>query len=183
MKYQITGTGVTISEKVTNELTKKLSRTEKFFRGGDNVECRVVVKKHKNDIKLEITIFAREMVFRAEAADNDLKTALDLAIDKLESQMRKLKARYERRQSREGILDSLIMENIEEEKQELENSEIVRTKTFDLKPMTIDEAILKMEAIGHSFFLYLDSEDELISVVYKRDNGGYGLLQAENKLK
>jgi putative sigma-54 modulation protein len=95
--------------------------------------------------------------------------------------MRKLKTRYER--SKEGLsLGKFVaFENFEEE--EGEDDQVVRTKSIYLEPMTLDEAITRLEALGHSFFLYLDAEDEEISVAYKRLDGGYGVIQAENKLK
>jgi putative sigma-54 modulation protein len=82
-----------------------------------------------------------------------------------------------------GLGKSIAFENFEEEAEKAEDEEVVRTKSIYLEPMTLDEAITRMEALGHTFFVYLDSDDEEISVAYKRFEGGYGVIQAENKLK
>ena len=81
------------------------------------------------------------------------------------------------------LLINLKLKAIEEEAIADEEMEVVRTKSIFLKPMTLDEAITRMNALGHSFFIYLDSDDEKISVVYARDNGGYGVIEAENEIK
>ena len=83
-----------------------------------------------------------------------------------------------------SIGKALALENIEAVEEEIaEDDQVVRTKSKYLDPMTVDEAVMRMEAIGHPFFLYLDDEDDRISVVYKREDGGYGIFQAENPLK
>ena len=82
----------------------------------------------------------------------------------------------------ESLGKSILYENIKDEEEIEENAQIVRTKSYDLEPMELEEAITRMEALGHNFFLYLDSEDEKISVLYKRDDGGYGIIEAENKV-
>ena len=155
---------------------------DKYFVINDDVECRAVVRTYKTGQKVEITIFTKMMDFRAEVIDNDLYAAFDLAIDKLEGQMRKLKTRLDRR-NKDGLGKSIAFENFEAEKEEAENDEIVRTKSYLLSPMSMEEAITRMEALGHDFFMYLDVDDDMISVLYRRDNGGLGIIQAENKLK
>ena len=155
---------------------------DKYFVINDDVECRAVVRTYKTGQKVEITIFTKMMDFRAEVIDNDLYAAFDLAIDKLEGQMRKLKTRLDRR-NKDGLGKSIAFENFEAEKEEAENDEIVRTKSYLLSPMSMEEAITRMEALGHDFFMYLDADDDMISVLYRRDNGGLGIIQAENNLK
>ena len=130
---------------------------------------------------MEITIFTKEMDFRAEVKNDDLYAAVDLAVDKLEGQMRKLKTRMDRTKESDSLGRALAMENIIEDAEE-DKEEIVRTKSIRLEPMSIDEAVTRMEALGHSFFLYLDEEDDEIAVVYRRIDGGYGVIEAENRL-
>ena len=122
------------------------------------------------------------MDFRTEVRNNDLYAAVDLAIDKLEDQMRRLKTKMNRNKNEYGLGKSLALENIEGANEDDENDVVVRTKSIYLDPMTLDDAITRMEALGHSFFIYLDSDDEEISVAYKRLDGGYGVIQVENKL-
>ena len=182
MKYQIIGKNIEVTEGIKEALLKKLHRMDKYFVINDDVECRAVVRTYKTGQKVEITIFTKMMDFRAEVIDNDLYAAFDLAIDKLEGQMRKLKTRLDRR-NKDGLGKSIAFENFEAEKEEAENDEIVRTKSYLLSPMSMEEAITRMEALGHDFFMYLDVDDDMISVLYRRDNGGLGIIQAENKLK
>ena len=180
MRYQIIGKNITVTDAIRNNVEKKLSRMDKFFKG-DDILCRALVRSYKVGAKVEITIFTKAMDFRAEVRDNDLYAAVDLAVDKLEGQMRKLKTRWNRSKNDLGLAESVVLESVKEEEPASEE-EIVRTKSIYLNPMSLEEAITRMEAIGHSFFVYLDNEDDQISVVYKREEGGYGILQAENKL-
>ncbi len=182
MKYQIIGKNISVTEGIRSAIEKKLSRMDKYFIINDNVNCRAVVRAYKVGAKVEITIFTPQMDFRAEVEDEDLYAAVDLAVDKLEGQMRKLKTRMDRRGEKQGLGKSIAFENFEADEVIEEQEEVVRTKSIYLDPMTIDDAITRMEALGHSFFVYLDEEDERVSVVYKRLNGGYGIIQAENKL-
>ena len=182
MKYQVIGKNIEVTDSIRAEIEKKLSRMDKFFVIDDEVLCRAVVRSYKVGAKVEITIFTKEMDFRAEVKNDDLYAAFDLAIDKLEGQMRKLKTRMDRSKAAASLGKALAFENFEEDEDEGPD-EIVRTKSIYLKSMDIDEAITRMEALGHSFFLYLDSDDDRISVAYKRIDGGYGVLQAENELK
>lgn len=182
MKYQIIGKNIEVTEGIKEALLKKLHRMDKYFVINDDVECRAVVRTYKTGQKVEITIFTKMMDFRAEVIDNDLYAAFDLAIDKLEGQMRKLKTRLDRR-NKDGLGKSIAFQNFEAEKEEAENDEIVRTKSYLLSPMSMEEAITRMEALGHDFFMYLDADDDMISVLYRRDNGGLGIIQAENNLK
>jgi putative sigma-54 modulation protein len=155
---------------------------DKFFLINDNVECRAVVSVHGETQRVEVTIFLPQMPLRAEVEDADLYAAIDLAIDKLEGQMRKLKTRMDRSNGRAGLGRAIDFEAIEAEKED-EEDVIVRAKSYYLEPMSIEEAVTRMEALGHSFFLYLDEEDDRISVCYVRNDGGYGVIQAENPIK
>lgn len=182
MKYQIIGKNIEVTEGIKEALLKKMSRMDKYFVIDDDVTCRAVVRTYKTGQKVEITIFTKMMDFRAEVVDDDLYAAFDLAIDKLEGQMRKLKTRLDRR-NRDGLGKSIAFENFDAEQEEEENDEVIRTKSYMLTPMSVDEAITRMEALGHDFFMYLDDEDQMISVLYRRADGGLGIIQAENTLK
>lgn len=182
MKYQIIGKNIEVTEGIKEALLKKMSRMDKYFVIDDDVTCRAVVRTYKTGQKVEITIFTKMMDFRAEVVDDDLYAAFDLAIDKLEGQMRKLKTRLDRR-NRDGLGKSIAFENFDAEQEEEENEEIIRTKSYMLTPMSVDEAITRMEALGHDFFMYLDDEDQMISVLYRRADGGLGIIQAENALR
>lgn len=181
MKYQIIGKNIEVTDSIRDSVQKKLSRMDKYFVINDEVLCRAVVSAYKVGAKVEITIFTKEMDFRTEVRNNDLYAAVDLAIDKLEDQMRRLKTKMMRNKNTLGLGKSLALENLEDG--EISDDDVVvRTKSIYLEPMSLDDAITRMEALGHSFFIYLDNEDEEVSVVYKRLDGGYGIIQVENKL-
>ena len=179
MKYQIIGKNITVTEGISSAVQKKLSRMERYFKD-ENIDCRVVVAAHGETAKIEITIFLPNFPLRAEVEHKDLYAALDLALDKLEGQMRKVKTRMDRSNGKVSLGEAFEMDIEPEEKEE--KDVIVRAKSYYLTPMTIDEAITRMEALGHDFFVYLDKEDDLVSVVYIRRDGGYGVIQAENPI-
>lgn len=184
MKYQIIGKNIQVTEGIRSAIEKKLSRLDKYFIINEDVSCRVVVRSYKIGAKIEVTIFTPQMDLRAEVTHQDLYAGVDLVLDKLEGQMRKIKTRMDR--SRGGKLSlgkAIALENLEPAPVEEDDDTVVRTKSIYLEPMSLDEAITRMEAIDHPFFIYLDEEDDRISVCYTREDGGYGVIQAENVLK
>ena len=183
MKYVITGKGIKVTEGISNALQNKLSKMDKYFLINDDIECRCVVSAHKEAQKVEVTIFLPSMPLRAEVEHEDLYAAIDLVIDKLEGQMRKIKTRMDRSNGRVSLGKAIDFDQIEEEEKESGEDIVVRTKSYYLQPMSIEEAITRMEALGHDFFVYLDEEDDRISTVYIRKDGGYGVIQAENPIK
>ena len=184
MKYQILGKNIEVTDGIRSSIEKKLARMDKYFVINDDVTCRVVVRSYKVGSKIEVTIFTPQMDFRAEVKNDDLYAGVDLAIDKLEGQMRKLKTRMDRSKSGKiGLGKAVAIDNFEPYVDEPEEEEtVVRTKSVFLEPMNIDEAVTRMEAIDHDFYMYLDDEDGKIAVVYRRDDGGYGVLEAETDL-
>ena len=175
MKCQIVGKNIIVTDAMRNVIENKLSRMDKYFFNPEEIEARVLTRTYKDSQKVEITIFTKMMDFRVEVKNDDLYAAIDLAIDKLEGQMRKLKTKLSRRH-KENLGKAIAFDNFVSDEDD-ENEEIVRVKELNLTPMELDEAVTKMEALDHNFFVYLDSEDEKISVVYKREDGGFGVLQ------
>ena len=183
MKYQIIGKNISVTDAISSSIQKKLARLDRYFVINDEVECRVVVSAHTNLQKVEVTIFLPHLTLRAEVEDADLYAGIDSVIDKLEGQMRKLKTRMDRSNDRTSLGRNFDFEQIKQDEISEENDIVVRTKSYYLDAMTLDEAITRMEALGHDFFLYLDKEDDRISVAYIRKDGGYGVIQAENPIK
>lgn len=179
MKVQITGKNITITEAMRAQTEAKLSKMDKYFIIDESVVAKVLARTYKNDQKIEITIFTKMMDFRVEVRSDDYYNALDLAIDKLEGQMRKLKTRIDKKHH-ESLAESLDFNNFDIEEEDNTNDEIVRVKEVYLDPIDLEKAITKMEALGHNFYIYLDSEDNLVSVCYKREDGGYGVIQVKN---
>ena len=141
--------------------------------------------------KAEVTIPLPNIVLRAEETSPDLYGSIDLVSDKLERQIRKYKTKVNRKFRRQTAeLPDAISPDLVEETSNLDSElngeadegsdiRIVRTKRFDLKPMNAEEAVLQMEMLGHSFFVYLDGETDSTNIVYKRDDGDYGLIETD----
>lgn len=144
----------------------KLSKFDKFFR--DEPTATVKLSAKKNRERVEVTIMAGGMFYRGEETDETFRNALDLAIEAIERQIRKNKTKLEKR-----LRDTLPFEGTLEE---AEDEPIIKTKNFPLRPMTPEEAILQMNLLGHSFFVFSDSVTGEVNVVYRRSDGDYGLI-------
>ncbi len=178
MKVIIRGKNVDITEGIESKVTKKLSMLDKYFIMSDNVEAKVLIRTYRDGQKIEVTIPTEYVLLRAEEVNDDLYDAIDLVIDKLEGQIRKYKTRLSRKSKDKKLAFNLSsLEGLDDSDDE--EDVVVKTKTINPKPMNMEEAIMQMELIGHSFFVYEDIEDNSVSVVYKRNDGGYGLLQTE----
>ncbi len=174
MKYQIVGKNVSITPAIESKILKKLSALDKFLIVKDS-ECRVVITIVPDGQKIEVTIQTKYAILRGEVVDRDLYAAIDLVVDKLGYQIRRAKTKLDRRH-RENLGKAFVLSEIED----IEMEEIpVKTKEITVDTMDLDTAIANMELLGHSFFIYKDDEEEKIAVVYKRKNGGYGLIEVE----
>lgn len=173
MKVQIHGKNISVTPAIAEKIENKLSFLEKYFIIDENVVASVVVRVYPNKQKIEVTIPTKMAVLRAEVVHEDLYAAIDLVIDKLEDQIRRQKTRLEKR-NKEKLAMSFVNQEIEEDEEVL-----VKTKTITPTEMDLDEAIMRMEMLDHSFFIYKDSETNEIAVVYKRHDGGYGLIETE----
>lgn len=173
MNITVVGRKCTPRENFKERAEKKLSKIDRFF--GDGASAKVTATVEKNSQSVEITVFNDGMIFRAQARAENMNDALDECVDLLIRQMRKNKTKVEKR-LREGAFDDLIAGEVEEEKE----FELVRTKVIPVKPQSVDEAILQMNMLGHLFYVFRNSADNTISVVYRRDDGGYGLIVPED---
>ncbi len=176
MKYQIVSNGQKLSQNVQEKMIAELSRLEKLLFKSDEFECRIVVKFRNNKSKVEITIPTPFLLLRTEVESNDLLDAVEIASDKLVSQIDKIKSRLDRSSNRVN-LGRTFGEN--EEFEERKEDIYIKNKTIHPLPMTLDDAIMEMESTDHDFFIYDDIEDHTISVVYKRKDGGYGVIDIE----
>ena len=177
MKFYIYGQNVSITEAMQARIEKKLSFLEKYFIIDDETVANVIVKFYPLYQKIEVTITTQLDKLRDKVAHDDLYAAIDLAVDKLEDQIRRQKTRLSRKH-REKLALAFLEEEDDVPIHE-EDDEVVRTKMVKLERMDLDEAILRMEMLGHTFFLYKDAETNDAAVVYKRNDGGYGLIEAE----
>lgn len=175
MRFEIIGQNVSITEGMRTKIENKLSFLNKYLLIDEETIARVVVKVNPTIQKIEVTIPSKVGILRAEVEHVDLYAAIDLAIDKLEDQIRRQKTRLSRKHK-----DKLALAFIEEDVQDVNSKDIpVKTKTINAEQMDLDEAILRMEMLGHSFFIYTDTETETLNVVYSREQGGYGLIETE----
>lgn len=177
MKITYTARKVTLKDNFKERVEKKLKKYERVF--SDDAEVSVKVTVYKNRQTVEITINDNGMIYRVEDTKAEMNEALDVDMDKLARQIRKNKTRLAKR-LRDTAFDEPFAEEEDDEEEVTEvKYELFRTKKVPLKPMSPDEAILRMNMVDHKFFMFLNSDTDKISVVYIRDNGDYGMLESE----
>lgn len=177
MRTTITSKNFNPSDKLKATIENKFAKLDKYFN--NEVKATIMCSEVKSGLcKLEATIFASGIIFRAEETSNDIYFCLDKVIDKLSKQMSKYKTKLVKKHHDQK--DILFEEIPEAPAANDEPIGIVRTKKFKMNPMTPDEAILQMELLEHNFFVFKDGETGQICVVYKREaEGTYGLLETE----
>lgn len=179
MKFVFTDKKVSLPDKVHAYAEKKVGKLDRYFKV--EAEAGIVFSVEKDRNNVELTIRAASTIIRVSESTSDMFATIDAAVASVERQIRKNKSRLGKRlrenafeRTLEGDVSTFVPE-VEEEK-----FTIVRTKKFPIKPMTVDEAILQMNLVGHTFFAFKDEEaDGAFAVVYRRDAGGYGLIEDE----
>ena len=180
MKFQYVCKDVPLTDAMQQACETKLSRFDRYFHSSDEVNCVVTVTiYHQQQKAIEVAISSLSgFTLRAKVMDEDFYAALDEVIDKLEGQMRKVKTQLKRaKDPRKSVFDALQMDSIEDD-DDLD-LDIVRKKKLSLAPMDAEEALARMDALGHSFFIYLDSTTGLVNVLYEREDHGYGVIEVE----
>lgn len=175
MKYNIRGDRMVITNAIKDYTESKLGRLEKYFKD-DDITANVLARVRGNNQIVEVTIPTSKFILRNEEENDDLYAAIDLVTDKLERQIRKNKTRLNRNVKenvKEFNFDYEILED-EESKEK-----VVKRKNIEMKPMDEEEAILEMELLGHSFFVYKDMDTDKVCVLYKRKDGDYGLIETK----
>ncbi len=176
MKFQYTEKKVSLPANVHAYAEKKVMKLERFF--GDNAEALVAFSVEKDRNKVEITVHAANTYFRASESTSDMFASIDAAVSTIERQIRKNKTRLARRLRQDAFARTAEVTSFAPEAEEESIFEIVRVKEFPMKPMTREEAILQMNLLEHTFFAFKDEENgEAFAVVYKRNDGGYGLIE------
>ena len=181
MKYTYTCKKVSLNESIKDYAEKKISKLERYFREEDTTAFVTFSVEKDHLCIVELTIRGGSTLLRAqtEAPDGDMRGAIDAAVGYIERQILKNKTRLSKRLRSEGFPPPAPADDFEiaEEKE----FNIVRTKRFSVKPMSAEEAILQMNLLGHSFFVFRDSDNESLSIVYQRKNGGYGLIVTDEE--
>ena len=174
MRITMTGRNIDLTNGLKNQVTKKLTKLEKYF--APDTEVRVVLSTVKDLDKIEVTIPTKTGFIRAEEATDDFYASIDLVEEDIEKQIKKFKTKLiDKKQAALPFSDLFA----EEEAEADEEIVIGRSKKFAVKPMDPEEACLQMEMLGHSFFVFLNADTEAVNVVYKRKDGTYGLIEPE----
>lgn len=185
MKYTIRGNNIEVTDALHDYAEKKLSRLDKYFESKSTAEVIVVLSVTKEEHKVEVTMPFPGLMVRAEEAGEDMYACVDLVVEKLERQIRKYKTKVNRRIRNESTI-RINKVNRQEATHaatavldEEEPFKVVRTKRFNIKPMDTEEAILQMNMLGHDFFVFSNEDSDQMSVIYKRKDGKYGLIEPE----
>ncbi len=171
MKTIIISRKMDLTQGIESHVEKKIKKLDKFFK--DDANATVTLSTQKDNQKAELTITYEGMLYRAEVTTLDLYKSIDKVVELLERQIRKQKTKLEKRLKTGAFVIEDNAEPIEEEKE----FKIVKTKTYSAKPMSANEAILQMNLLGHSFYIFEDSDSNGTCVVYKRNDGDYGLIE------
>ncbi len=175
MKVNINGRNMKVGQQLQARIEEKISKFDRFF--GDEADAFVKVRAEKDLKIIEVTMKIRKHVYRAESSADDVFSALDQTIDVLEGQIRKHKTKIEKKIHDYAYLKEYLKAQPDSTESEEAESKIIRGKTFELVPMDSEEAISQMEMLNHSFFSFLNAETGKVCVVYKRNDGNYGLLE------
>lgn len=177
MNFIITGRKVDVTPGLRERIHKRLGKLEKYFK--DDPEIRVTLSVSKDRHTIEVTIFSKGVIYRAEETDADMYAAIDKVVDVIERQMRRHKTHLEKKLKKEAFDIPYISPSNETEVDEETEFKVVKVKKFAFKPMSVEEAILQMNLLGHEFFVFDNSENDAISIVYKRKDGNYALIERD----
>ena len=176
MNITLRGDKIKITDAMKDYANEKLERINKYLDDSSNVNANVVVKVENYKQKVEVTIPLKNFILRSEEVQDDFYAAMDITVDKIERQIRKNKTKLQSKKVKdykEIVFD--YIEPVEDDEEEV----IVKRKKIDVKPMSEEEAIIQMELLGHQFYLFKDAETLKPSVVYKRNDGQYGIIETD----
>ena len=177
MKYIITGRNLEVSDSLREAIYDKLGKLEKYFT--PDTEAHVTLSIQREQQKIEVTIPVKGNTIRAEQSSSDMYVSIDLAEEVIERQLKRYKTKLISKKQNAGSFTPVYMEEPAADPYEDEGIRIVKTKHFAMKPMDPEEACLQMELIGHAFYVFFNSESNQVNVVYKRNDGTYGLIEPE----
>ena len=179
MKFTFTDKKVNLPKSLHNYAEKKVGKLDRYFK--NEAEANLVFSVEKDRNKVELTIRSGGTILRVAESTSDMFASVDAAVTSMERQLRKHKTRLEKRLRQgaftppaEAVEETSFVPDVEEDE-----FQIVRTKKFPIKPMTVDEAILQMDLLGHNFFAFKNEDSDAFAVVYRRNDGDYGLISDE----
>ena len=174
MRYTITGRNVNVTPGIRRAVEEKIGKLDRYFNPDTEVIVTLSVQKDKQ--KIEVTIPVKGNIIRAEESSSDMYVSIDLVEEVIERQLKKYKNKIiDKKQSAQAFSDYFINEETEDD----EEIQIVKTKRFGIKPMDPEEACVQMELLNHNFYVFLNAETEEVNVVYKRKGHSYGLIEPE----
>ena len=170
MKVYARGKNIEVTPALQEYLEKKLKKLDKYFN--NELEAHVTLSVVREIHSVDVTISIDSLLLRGEEATDDMCASIDLVVDKLERQLHKYKTRINRKLRQKGTKEQLTASA---KANEADEPRVVRTKRFVMKPMSLEEAILQMELLGHDFYVFANEAGE-INVLYRRKDGNYGLI-------
>lgn len=176
MNILVRGDKIKVTKAINDYINEKLQKLNKYIDSHEETTAHVVIKVHNRKQKVEVTIPLKNFILRQEEAQDDLYTAIDLTVDKIERQIRKNKTKLQSKKVKHA--KEIVLDEVEDYNDELEEV-IVKRKKIEVKPMSEEEAIIQMELIGHQFYLFKDADTMKPTVVYKRKDLGYGIIESE----
>ena len=180
MKFTFTEKKVNLPKALHAYAEKKVGKLERYFKTDSEANLVFSVEKDRN--KVELTIRSGATILRVSESTSDMFASVDAAVTSMERQLRKHKTRLEKRLRQDAFERTVSAEDVSTfvpDVVEEGEFEVVRTKKFAVKPMSVEDAIAQMELLGHDFFLFLNEEVDAMCVLYRRNDGSYGLLQPE----
>ncbi|NLB17464.1 MAG: ribosome-associated translation inhibitor RaiA [Syntrophomonadaceae bacterium] len=174
MRFDIRGKNIEVTDALKEYVEKRLSKLERFIE--DIKVAQVTLSVEGESHKVEVTIPLNGVILRGEEATGDMYSSIDLVVEKLEKQIDKHKTKLYRRYRGINFKKSLVPE-LEAAETKVEQFKILRTKRFALKPMDVEEAVMQMNLLGHSFFMFFNSATDEVNVVYRRNDGNFGLIE------
>ncbi len=175
MKYTIRGDKLAVTKSIKDYIEEKLNKLNKYY-ADQELECKVVIRSKNNLQTIEVTIPLNKFILRVEVSDKDLYRAIDLAEEKLEGQIRKNKTKIKNRYDKVDVPELILDFDSDDEE---DDTKIVKRKDIDTKPMDEEEAILQMNLLNHDFFVFKNVNEECVSVLYKRKDDTYGIINVK----
>lgn len=178
MKIQFRGKNIQVTNALKEHVEKKLGKLDKYFDNPPEATVTLSVERERH--RVEVTLPLNGYLLRGEEELFDMYSAVDQVVDKLEKQMEKYKTRLSKQNKGLSIKDIAVNSNSVDRATEDDEPRLVRTKRFAMKPMSVEEAIMQMNLLGHSFFVFTNAETEEVNVVYRRNDGDYGVIERQS---
>ena len=173
--FTVRGKNMEVTPALKDYVEKRVGKVAKYFDRVGEITVLLTVSKGRHIVEVTVPVEGG-VLLRGEEATMDMYTSIDLVVEKLERQIHKHKTKLQRR-FRGGFRADMVTEGPAARADTAADYSIVKTKRFAVKPMDVQEAIMQMNMVNHDFFVFRDAETEEVSVVYRRTDGNYGLIQ------